>query len=109
MPAIKAVGLKSMISSAAGYCCGVFAKQVTSKLIFYMGISVSSMALLQYLGYINVTVNWKKIDADLLHIYAKYKDTEESLSKRYAKKFFTHLVPLTAGFIYWFKFGFTNE
>ena len=107
MPLSYSIILKSGFGSIIGYFTGAFFKQVSQKLIYYTGLGLSFISWLTYVKYI--TINWKQIDADIFHFVAKRRLEGEGSMKRYAKKFFSHIVPLGAGFVYWFKYAFENS
>ena len=102
LPFVRSLLLKSGAGSVLGYCCGVYAKQVSKILIFYAGIGSTLLAWLSYCNYI--TINWKKLDSDIFHIVAKAKNDRNF--KQMFSKFFTHTLPLLGTFVYGFKWGF---
>ena len=62
-----AMGGKTMIGTLAGYITGRFFKQLSDWAIFYAGIGVIMIGGLHYMQW--VTINWRQIDEDLLHVY----------------------------------------
>mmetsp|Transcript_11542 Transcript_11542/g.11520 ORF Transcript_11542/g.11520 Transcript_11542/m.11520 type:complete len:101 (-) Transcript_11542:39-341(-) len=89
MPARSALGCLS------GFCVGIFVKQLTRILAFYVGMGLVSISALNYFGYI--IINWKKIDKDLINLYNDNARADSPLMK-YVTKFFTHVLPLMGGF-----------
>lgn len=62
---------KVTIGSVFGYMMGNFLKQITDEMIFYAGLSASLIGGLAWMRWISI--EWKQIDADLLHIYNRAK------------------------------------
>lgn len=58
--------LRSVVGSVVGFCVGVFVKQLTRKIMYYLGLGFVSIALLCWLDY--VKINWNKIDEDLYYL-----------------------------------------
>ena len=69
LPVLRGMGLKTTTGGIMGYCAGSFAKQVSNLLIFYAGCASTFLGLLSYCNYISI--NWRKIDADIFHLMAK--------------------------------------
>ena len=69
------LGLSSKLSagSIAGYMVGNFFKQITNKAILYLGCGVFLVGMLHGMQWI--TINFKKIDEDLLQLYVRAKTT----------------------------------
>ena len=66
-----AVGSKISLGGVAGYMTGRFFKQITDKMIWMAGLSTCLVTGLHLMGW--VTINFSKIDKDLLHIYSRAK------------------------------------
>ena len=65
---------KLSTGSLFGYVCGVFAKQVTNKLIWYVGIGGTMLATLVWVEWIKV--QWNVILEDLQHMFLRVKEKE---------------------------------
>ena len=74
-------------------------------MIFYAGCATTFIGLLSYMDY--VTINWRRIDADLFHLVTRAKKDELGLFGK-MKKFMIHTVPLMTGFVGGFQYGFEN-
>ena len=106
-PWYQGVALKGGVGSVLGYCAGVFAKQISDVLIWWGGISFSLLGFLHYAQYI--TINFKKIDADIFHLFAKAMKNEEGGFMRNIKKFMLHTVPMMTGFSAAFYHAWENH
>ena len=106
-PFYQSIALKGGVGSVLGYCSGVFAKQVSNILIWWGGISACFLGWLHWTNYI--TINFKKIDADIFHLVAKVSKQEEGGFMRNIKKFITHTLPLMSGFTAAFYHAFENH
>jgi uncharacterized membrane protein (Fun14 family) len=99
------IPLRSGFGAFTGFFAGMFAKELTRTLVFYLGLGISTIALLNYYKYI--TINWKKIDEDLFNFVTK-KRTRKDVNRltEYVKRFFTHVLPISAGFFGAFYYAF---
>ena len=66
---------KLTVGSLFGYLIGNFAKQITDEAIWYVGLSACLIGGLHYMKW--VTINYKQIDSDVLHLYNKVQEAEE--------------------------------
>lgn len=57
---------RTVMGTVFGYCIGEFVKKFTKKLAAYAGGAIMFLAILAYNDWISV--NWKKIDKDLLNL-----------------------------------------
>ena len=104
-PLMQGVALKGTMGSVLGYCAGTFAKQVSQILIWYAGLTGSLLGWLHWTQYI--TINFKKIDADIFHLVAKAQDPNNTWVKS-MKKMITHYLPLMGGFSSSFYYAFKH-
>ncbi len=71
MPVWAQFGGKLGIGSIAGYMAGNFLKQISDEAIMYSGMAVFLIGGLHWMRWI--TINWRQIDADVLHVYERAK------------------------------------
>ena len=88
---------KLSVGTITGYMAGNFTKQITDKAIMMGGcvvLLVGSLHMMQW-----VTINFKKIDEDLLHLYNRTKQNakEKGLFEK-IKRILIRTVPLLGGF-----------
>ena len=98
---------KLSVGGILGYACGNFVKQVSDEIILYGGLGGLLIGGLHYMRWI--TINWRQIDADLLQVVEKVKesrDSEEGFFGR-MKARIIRVAPLLGGFSGGFYFGFT--
>jgi len=93
---------KGFMGVFAGYLVGSFTKQITDIAAFYAGMGVLFVGGLHYMHWI--TINWKEIDEDLLHLYVRAKTAshDKGLVAR-MKRFALRTLPLMGGFVVGFK------
>ena len=65
---------KLTTGSLFGYVCGVFAKQVSNKLIWYAGLGGIMLGTLIWVEW--VKVQWNVIQEDVLHLFLRVKEEE---------------------------------
>ena len=95
-PFYQGMLLKAGAGSVLGYCSGIFAKQISNIVIWWSGIATVFLGWLHWTNYI--TINFKKIDADVFHLIAKVQKNEQMGTFRNLKKMITHVLPLLGGF-----------
>ena len=105
MPLWAAMGGKLTIGSVTGYMVGNFCKQISDEIILYGGMAAILLGGLHWMRWI--TINWKQIDNDVLHIYerAKARGDEGLFAKM--KRFVARTAPLLGGFAAGFYAGFS--
>ena len=103
MPLWAAMTGKVTVGSIAGYAAGNFMKQITDEIILYGGIATLLLGGLHWMRWI--TINWRQIDADLLHIVERAKARDQGLMAR-VKRFIQRTAPLLGGFSAGFYYGF---
>ena len=97
------MALKGSTGSVLGYACGAFAKKVSQVLIWWGGLAFSFLGWLAWCQYISI--NWRKIDADVFNLVAKANDPKTGFVDK-TKKLITHHLPLWGGFMAAFKYAF---
>ena len=105
MPLWAAVTGKLSIGSIGGYMMGNFLKQISDEMIMYSGMAVILIGGLHWMRWI--TINWRQIDADLLHIVERAKVKGENGLFAKMKRFMARTAPLLGGFSAGFYYGFT--
>ena len=93
----QGMALKGSMGSLLGWMAGRFWKQFSDVLAWWGGIAGIFLGWLHWCDYIKI--NFRKIDADILHLVAKAnKSDEQGGFVRNIKKFFVHTLPLCTGF-----------
>ena len=102
------MGSKALAGSVAGYMTGRFARIVTDWAIFYAGLGILFVAGLHYIEWI--TINWKKIDNDVLQLAAEAQATADNsgLTARF-KQMLIKTTPLMVGFATGFYIAFISS
>ena len=85
-----------------GYCIGEFVKKFTKKLATYTGAAIMFLSVLAYNEWI--TVNWRKIDKDLLTLLFRGSRQAQGMMM-YFSRVLTHAIPLAGGFFIGFKYS----
>ena len=75
MPLWAQFGGKATIGTVFGYMAGNFLKQISDEAILYGGMAAILIGGLSWMRWI--TINWKQIDADVLHLYERAKEKGE--------------------------------
>ena len=94
------------VGSILGYCAGNFLKQISDEIILYGGLATLLIGGLHYMRWI--TINWRQIDADLLQVVEKVKQTKEEGFFQRLQARIVRVAPLLGGFSSGFYFGFMN-
>lgn len=96
---------KCTLGCLAGYMMGSFIKQVTDIAALYAGAGVFLVGGLHYMKW--VKVNFKQIDADILQLWNRVKETTDDLGLfQKWKRFVMRTLPLMGGFAIGFKAAF---
>lgn len=95
VPLYYAMPLRTAIGGFFGYAVGEFIKKFTKKIARYAGGTIIMLSLLAYNDWISI--NWKKIDKDLLNLLFRGTRQAQGLVS-YFQRVFTHGVPLMGGF-----------
>ena len=103
-PIWVALSGKLTVGTLAGYLIGNFIKQMSDQAIMYLGLSCIMVGGLHYMKW--VTINWRQIDNDLLHLWERAKKAEEQGLFEKFKRFLIRTIPLLAGFSTGFYYGF---
>ena len=107
MPLWLGMTSKVSVGSIAGYMAGNFIKQITDRAIFFMGIGVLMVGGLHLMQWI--TINFKKIDEDLLHLVQRARNSaqDNGLVQR-IKRMLIRTAPLLVGFGAGIYYGFEH-
>ncbi len=99
------MGSKAVFGTMAGYMMGRFVKQLTDIAIFYAGLGIILVGGLHYMHW--VTINWKQIDEDLLHLWVRARTSaQDSGFVARIKRMLIRTAPLMIGFVSGFKIAF---
>ena len=83
---------------------GNFLKQISDEAIMYSGMAVFLIGGLHWMRWI--TINWRQIDADVLHVYERAKVKGEQGLFQKIQRFMVRTAPLLGGFGTGFYWGF---
>ena len=76
MPIWAQIGGKATVGTLMGYMAGNFLKQISDEAILYGGMATILIGGLHWMRWI--TINWKQIDADVLHLVERAKVSKEN-------------------------------
>jgi uncharacterized membrane protein (Fun14 family) len=66
VPVYFGIPMRTFMGSMFGYCVGAFVKKFSKKIAAYAGGAIMFLSLLAYNDWISI--NWKKIDKDLINL-----------------------------------------